>query len=89
MELIKEKWIGKVNELTLGTGIKMIKVGGAETLPFADFEGELPHRPAIALEVWEQQPDGWPLLLAEVFGEVWADPIRLAKKCQDLGADFI
>ncbi len=89
MELLKEKWIGTVYEVSIGQGDKEVKVGGEESLPFSAFEGIIPHRPAVALEIWEQPPTDWPPKLAEVFAAVWADPVAWGKKCQELGADLI
>ena len=49
IEIPKEKWTGKVREITLGataaeggTRAKTVTVGGETTLPFLHFEGAIP-----------------------------------------------
>jgi acetyl-CoA decarbonylase/synthase complex subunit delta len=61
VEIPKEKWTGKVREVKLGataaeggTRQKVVTVGGESTLPFLTFEGEIPHPPAVALEVQDR-----------------------------------
>ena len=92
----KEKWTGRVREITLGatkaeggTRSQTVVVGGATTLPFLHFEGQSPHRPAIALEVQDCYPDDWSPLLLEAWGDVARDPAAWAKKAEELGADLV
>lgn len=92
----KEKWSGKVNTVTLGatqaeggTRGSTVTIGGQTGIPFLSFDGELPHLPAIALDVLDVEPVGWSDPLAEVYGDVWSDPAAWAKKCQELGAELI
>lgn len=89
LTMIKEKWIGKVNELTIGASEKAVKVGSESTLPFLDFEGEIPNRPVIALEVFDKEPLDWSPMLVEAFGEALKNPVAWAKKCEEYGADLI
>jgi len=56
---VKQSWPNPINEVTIGatkeeggTRSHTITVGGANTLPFLYFEGNIPHRPVIAMEVW-------------------------------------
>ncbi len=92
----KEKWTGRVREVTLGAtsaeggsrGRKVI-VGGETTLPFLHFEGQIPHRPAIALEVQDRYPEDWSPLLLEAWGDVAKDPAAWAQKAEALGADLV
>ena len=68
VEIPVEKWPGAVREVTLGgsygggTRTSTVTVGGETTLPFLGFEGALPHRPALAVEVvrHEGRPTGRP-----------------------------
>lgn len=92
----KEKWTGRVREVTLGatsaeggTRRQKVTVGGEATLPFLHFEGEIPHRPAIAIEVQDRYPDDWSPLLLEAWGDVLHDPAAWAQKAEALGADLI
>ncbi len=86
----KENYNGKVYEVTLGIGDKAIKVGGESTLPFLSFEGEMPNRPAIAIEIQDMPPDDWPVNVKKVYEKVSGDPVLWAKYCQDeLKADAV
>lgn len=83
VEILKEKYSGKVITVTIGTGDKTVSVGGASALPFHSFEGEVGHRPLIAYEVLDALPEDPPAALQEELGAVWDDPVKWAKYCQD------
>jgi len=92
----KEKWSGRVNTVTLGatsaeggTRGRTVTIGGQSGIPFLDFDGEVPHPPAVALDVLDKQPADWPPSLAEVYADVWSDPAAWARKVQELGADLV
>lgn len=87
--ITKEKWSGRVNEVLIGTEPNVVKVGGENTLPFLHFEGGVPNRPVVALEVWDIKPTGWPGVLTSAFDGVLGDPVAWAKKCEQYGADLI
>ncbi len=86
VNLIKERWTSKVSELTLGTGVK---VGGESTLPFLQFEGDMPNKSLVALEVFDMEPQDWPEMLTSAFAGVLNDPVAWAKKCVELGAGAV
>ena len=93
---VKEKWSGRVNAVTLGataaeggTRGRTVTIGGESGIPFLSFDGERPHPPAIALDVLDKQPADWPQPLAEVYSDVWSDPVAWARKVQELGADLV
>ena len=89
-EFTKEKYSGAIKEITLGQGDKAVTVGGAACYPFYSFEGEMPHKPRIAMEVWDMEPEEWPEAAISPFKDVIADPAAWAKKCvDDYGADMI
>ncbi len=96
-EMPIEKWASAVNTVTIGatseeggTRASTVTVGGDTTLPFLDFEGKSPNRPAIAMEVLDMPPDEWPSPLAEALGGVCQDPAAWARKCvEEVGADMI
>jgi acetyl-CoA synthase len=95
-EFLKEKWTGKVREVTLGaqaadggTRTKTVTVGGQTAMPFLDFEGEMPHRPVVAVEIQDRKPDDWSPLLMEAWGDVMNDPAEWAKAAEKAGADVI
>jgi hypothetical protein len=95
VEILKEKFTGKVQEVVLGatkeeggTRARTVKLGGSSTLPFLQYEGEIPNPPAIAFEVWDIKPD-WHECFEPYYGDVWNDPVAWAKKAEELGADVI
>jgi len=80
---------GKIRELTLGAK-KTAAVGGQNALAFHAFEGALPNAPKIALEVYDAAPADWGEELKRALGDVWADPVAWAKKCEgEFGADMV
>lgn len=96
IEVPKEKWGGKVREITLGataadggTRAKTVTVGGETTLPFLHFEGEIPHPPVIAIEVQDRKPADWSPVLLDAWGEVTEDVAAWTKAAEDAGADLI
>jgi len=96
LEILKEKWMGQVREVTLGateaeggTRTKTVTVGGQTAMPFLGFEGEMPRRPVIAIEIQDRKPDDWSPLLMETWGDVMDDPAAWAKAAEKAGADLI
>lgn len=97
VEIAKQNWDGQVKELTIGateeeggTRTSTVTVGGETTLPFLHFEGEIPNKPVVALEILDEEPGDWPEPLAEVWGDVWDDPAKWAKKCvEEYDAELI
>ena len=87
--IAKERWTSKVNELVLGVEPNVVKVGGETTLPFLHFEGSMPNRPVLALEVWDMEPTEWPDMLSSAYAGVLGDPAAWAKKCVEYGADMV
>lgn len=89
-EIPKTLYSGKIKEMTLGKGDKAVTVGGETAYPFYLFEGEMPHLPKIAMEVYDSPPDDWPEAALEPFAGVTDDPVAWAKKCiNDYGAEMI
>jgi acetyl-CoA decarbonylase/synthase complex subunit delta len=89
-EFYKESYAGSVKEIVLGKGDKAVTVGGETCYPFYQFEGEMPHKPRIAMEIWDMEPDEWPEAVMEPFKDVLSDPAAWAKKCVDTyGAEMI
>ena len=96
IEIPKEKWTGKVREITLGataaeggTRKKTVTVGGEATLPFLHFEGAIPHPPIIVVEVKSRKPEDWSPLLLEAWGAAVGDPAAWAKAAEVAGADML
>jgi acetyl-CoA decarbonylase/synthase, CODH/ACS complex subunit delta len=89
-QFFKESYSGAVREITLGKGDKAVKVGGETCYPFYQFEGEMPNKPKIAMEVWDMKPEDWPESAIKPFEDVIGDPAAWAKKCvEEYGADMI
>ncbi|UCH34313.1 MAG: acetyl-CoA decarbonylase/synthase complex subunit delta [Armatimonadota bacterium] len=96
-EVPVEKWSTAVSTITLGatadnggTRTSTVTLGGAATLPFLHFEGQIPNRPVVAMEVLDTQPKEWPEALAKPFGNVLGDPAAWAQKCvEEFGAEAI
>jgi acetyl-CoA decarbonylase/synthase complex subunit delta len=96
LEIPKEKWSGKVREITLGateaeggTRSRTVTVGGESTLPFLKFEGDIPHAPIIAIEVQDQQPAQWPVVLVEAWNGATRDLATWVKAAEEAGADVV
>ncbi len=89
-EIKKTAYTGKIRANTLGSGDKAITLGGETSYPFYLFEGEMPHAPRIAMEVWDVAPDDWAAACLAPFADVVGDPVAWALKCvADYGADAI
>ncbi|MFZ5586227.1 MAG: acetyl-CoA decarbonylase/synthase complex subunit delta, partial [Thermodesulfobacteriota bacterium] len=82
-EIPKVSYSGKIMEVVLGQGGKALTVGGETAYPFHTFEGVMPHRPVLAMEVWDMKPDDWPAACSQPFADVLGDPAAWAKKCVD------
>ena len=90
IEIPKTQYSGKVREIKLGKGDKAITVGGENSYPFYLFEGTIPHKPRIAMEVPDTRPQDWPEAAIEPFIDVMNDTVAWAEKCiQIYGAEMI
>ncbi len=90
MEIPKINYTGKIKEITIGLGDKALTVGGEGMYPFYLFEGQMPHAPRIAMEVYDAAPEDWPEAALEPFKDVVADPVAWAQKCVTAyGAEMI
>jgi len=89
-EIPKTLYSGKIKETTLGKGDRAVTVGGETAYPFYLFEGEMPHLPKIAMEVYDSPPEEWAEAALEPFAGVTDDPVAWARKCiDDYGAEMI
>jgi acetyl-CoA decarbonylase/synthase complex subunit delta len=89
-EIPKIAYSGKIREVTLGKGAKAITVGGETAYPFHLFEGQMPHLPRLAMEVYDMPPNDWPKAALEPFSDVINNPVAWAQKCvKDYGAEII
>jgi acetyl-CoA decarbonylase/synthase complex subunit delta len=90
VEIPKINYTGKIKEVTMGAGSKALTVGGETMYPFYLFEGQMPHPPRIAMEVYDAPPEDWPEAALEPFKDVVQDPVAWAQKCMTAyGAEMI
>jgi len=88
--IVKETYAGSIKPITIGKGDKAVTVGGEACYPFYQFEGGMPNKPKIAMEVWDMEPTTWPQSAKVQFADVLSDPAAWAKKCvKEFGADAI
>ena len=86
----KIEYSGNIREVTLGTADNTATVGGTNTLPFQLFEGDMPRKPLIAMDVLDTAPEEWPDTLTRHFEGVLDNPTAWAQKCvNDYGAEAI
>ncbi len=89
-EFYKESYAGAIKAISIGKGDKAVTVGGETCYPLYQFEGEMPHKPKVAMEIWDMAPDEWPVAALEPFKDVVSDPAAWAKKCvKEYGAEMI
>ncbi|MBC8462144.1 MAG: CO dehydrogenase/CO-methylating acetyl-CoA synthase complex subunit beta [Deltaproteobacteria bacterium] len=73
-----------------GTRGHTLKIGGASCMPFHLWEGKMPNRPLVALEVFDSIGSKYPDVLKNIYGEVMENPAEMAKICVNkYGADLI
>ncbi|HZE21661.1 MAG TPA: acetyl-CoA decarbonylase/synthase complex subunit delta [Desulfobaccales bacterium] len=90
-EIPKQKYSGAIKTVTIGKGDKALTLGGETSYPFYLFEGEMPHKPRIAMEIWDKDPgEDWAAPVYETIKDVAKDPVAWAQKCvKEFGADAI
>jgi len=85
-----EAYTGVVREVAIGKGNKSLKIGGENILPLHYFdEGSNPNPAKFALEILDMEPQDWSEQLVQPFKDVISDPIKWAKRCEELGADAV
>lgn len=85
-----ETYSKKIVAVTIGTGDKAVTIGGESTFPLYGFEGDVPNVPAIAMEVFDNNPQDWEDEAKAPFLDVLSDPVAWAKKCEsEYGAELI
>jgi len=96
IDVPKDKWPGSVRTITIGataadggTRSQVVTVGGQTAMPFMHFEGSIPNKPKVALEIKDRLPDDWSPLLLKTWGEVTVDPASWAKAAEEAGAELI
>ncbi len=89
-EIAKESYAGSIKQITIGKGAKALTVGGETCYPFYQFEGKMPNKPKIAMEIWDMAPEDWAEAALVHFKDVVGDAAAWAKKCvKEFGAEAI
>ncbi|MBE0586172.1 MAG: acetyl-CoA decarbonylase/synthase complex subunit delta, partial [Desulfofustis sp.] len=89
-EIKKEAYTGGIKTISIGKGDSAVTVGGETCYPFYTFEGDMPNKPVIAMEIWDMEPTDWAEAALAPFKDVVADPAAWAKKCvEEFGAEAI
>jgi CO dehydrogenase/acetyl-CoA synthase delta subunit len=93
----KETCGQSVFEITLGatkeqggTRGRTYRIGGDTAMPFHFWEGDMPNRPLMAMEVFDRPGPKYPEILRNIWGDLINRPAEMAKACVDkYGADMI
>lgn len=93
----REKAENAVNTVRLGNtkaegGTRSVTyaIGGETCMPFYLWEGSMPHRPLVAMEVFDSVSEKYPEVLRDIYKDLLSDPAKMAKVCVDEhGADLI
>jgi acetyl-CoA synthase len=73
-----------------GTRGKTYTIGGETCMPFHFWEGDMPHRPLVAMEVFDVISEKYPTVLKDIYGDLLENPARMAQVCvEKYGADLI
>ena len=79
-EMPKESYSGTIKEITIGSGDNKVKVGGENSYPLYTFEGQVPNKPVIAMNIVDTKPEDWAASLVSAIGEdLLSDPAAWAK----------
>lgn len=73
-----------------GTRGRTYTIGGETCMPFHLWEGVMPNRPLVAMEVFDVVSEKYPQILREFYGDLLHEPAEMAKVCvEKYGADLI
>lgn len=85
-------WTVKLGATRAEGGTRRIThfIGGETCMPFHLWEGEMPHRPLVAMEVFDRVSEKYPVSLRAIYGDLLERPVEMAKVLvQRYGADLI
>lgn len=95
VQVLKDRNAGKIGTVVLGataaeggTRTHTVTVGGETSLPYLHFEGEMPNRPIVAVEIVDMVPE-WNAEILNAYGDAVNDPAAWAKKAVEFGADIV
>ena len=58
-------------------------------MPGLRFDGDLPHKPIIAIEIRQRKPEDWSPLLLKAWGTAIESPVEWAKAAEAAGTDLL
>ncbi len=95
--ILREKAELPLHRVTLGAskdrgGTRGVvhEIGGATSMPFHHWEGEMPNRPLVAMEVFDRVSEKYPAPLREIWGDLLNNPAKMARACvEEHGADLV
>jgi len=65
-------------------------IGGATAMPFHLWEGDMPNKPLVAMEVFDVVSPKFPEILRNIYGDLLNKPAEMAKVCvEKYGAELI
>lgn len=87
MERVIEKY-SNIYEIEIGNE-KKVKIGGQSTFPMISFEGEIPNKPKLALEITDiPLPEKYPYFSSQ-FKAYISDPIKWIKMAEEYQPDLL
>ncbi len=96
IEIPKDKWPGTSARSPwarppprAARGPSTVTVGGEKAMPFMHFEGAMPNRPVVAVEIKDRRPEDWSPLAAGGLGRGDGRSGQLGQSCRSAGADLI
>lgn len=73
-----------------GTRSHTLTIGGETCMPFHLWEGEMPHKPLVALEVFDKISEKYPPVLRDMYGPSVDNAAEMAEVCVDkFGAELV
>jgi acetyl-CoA synthase len=73
-----------------GTRGKIFTIGGETCMPFHFWEGDMPHQPLVAMEVFDVISEKYPPVLKDIYGDLLENPAKMAQVCvEKYGAGLI
>ncbi|MCX5694474.1 MAG: acetyl-CoA decarbonylase/synthase complex subunit delta [Candidatus Omnitrophica bacterium] len=96
-QLVLEKWPGVISAVSIGalkdeggSRSSVVKIGGQTTMPLLFKDGNIPHKPKIAFEIWDIAPLDFDEELTSAYGKAINDPFTWAEICvKDYKAELL
>lgn len=85
-----QKYSGKISEVEIGSGERVIKIGGENILPFYNFDGDQANTQKIGVEMLDVYPENWTSEIKNLYEDVANDSVKWAKYIEEkIEPDFI